>query len=94
MVLHVINTPLYGPKNIIQSLTNMPLNVFVLFCFSIIISSCGGIIIATILKNLDNIVKEYSGSMANVLTAVICSIFFPKKFQVGRKATLTMFLNI
>ena len=30
-----------------------------------------GIVVASILKYLDNIVKEYTGSVANILTAVL-----------------------
>ena len=56
--------------------------VYYLFLFALCIGSVGGLVVAAILKFLDNIVKEYSGSIANVLTAVVCSVLFPDKFQV------------
>ncbi len=60
----------------------MSSKLFYLLCFAMLIGSCGGLVVAAILKFLDNIVKEYSGNMANILTAVFCSFFFPDKFQV------------
>ena len=59
----------------------MPTKVHIFFLFSVLIGSIGGLVVATILKFLDNIVKEYSGSVANVLTAIVCSYAFPDKFQ-------------
>ena len=46
-------------------------------------SSLGGLIVASILKRLDNIVKEYSGAIANMMTALICSFLFPEKFSLN-----------
>ena len=37
---------------------------------------------ADILKKLDNVVKDYSYSTANMFTAVISAILFPDKFQI------------
>ncbi len=34
-------------------------------------SSLGGLAVASILKYLDNIVKDYTGSVANILTALV-----------------------
>lgn len=42
--------------------------------------SIGGLVVASILRRLDNIVKEYAGCLANVGTAVVCSVLFPDKF--------------
>ena len=83
LVLHIINNPAYGPIDTMQSFHDISLNVYMMLCFSMVITSCGGIVIATILKFLDNIVKEYSGSMANVITAIVCNLLFPNKFQVS-----------
>ena len=48
----------------------------------ILSSSVGGMAVANILRRLDNVVKEYSASMANIATAVLCSYLFPTVFQV------------
>ena len=55
-----------------------------LFLFAVTMSSLGGLVVATILKRLDNIVKEYSGNFANVITAICSSFLFPDKFQLTR----------
>ena len=45
--------------------------VLVLLVVAVFFTSIGGIAVASILKYLDNIVKEYTGSVANILTAVV-----------------------
>jgi len=42
--------------------------------------SAGGLAVAAILKLFDNVVKEYTGSFANILTSVIFAILFPNQF--------------
>ncbi len=37
---------------------------------AMLFSSMGGLAIALILKHLDNIAKEYTGSIANIVTAI------------------------
>ena len=54
--------------------------------------SLGGVIVATILKMLDNIVKEYSSATANLLTAVVCSLLFPEKFVFTIFIFISMFI--
>merc|ERR1719222_1594160 len=53
---------------------------FMLFV-AIMLGGVGGLVVAAILKKLDNIVKEYSGATANMFTAIFCSFLFPEKFQ-------------
>ena len=48
----------------------------------LLFSSVGGLVVAAILKKLDNVVKDYSSATANIFTAVICAILFPDKFQI------------
>ena len=48
----------------------------------LLFSSVGGLVVADILKKLDNVVKDYSYSTANMFTAVISAILFPEKFQI------------
>ena len=88
---------------------------------AIMCGSIGGIVVASILKLLDNVVKvsytlyriqqcsfyifthqiafilkgliifqEYSGSTANILTAILCSILFPDKFELTPYIMLSM----
>ena len=38
--------------------------------------------VAAILKKLDNVVKEYSTSTANMFTAVLSALLFPDKFRI------------
>ena len=45
-------------------------------------TSLGGMAVANVLRRLDNVVKEYSASVANIATAVVCSFLFPEAFQV------------
>lgn len=48
----------------------------------ILSSSLFGLAVAGILRSLDNVVKEYSASIANIGTAVLCSYIFPDAFEV------------
>ena len=52
-------------------------------------SSLGGMAVANVLRRLDNVVKEYSASVANIATAILCSFLFPEAFQVTLR-----FLNL
>ena len=45
-------------------------SVFWLLAAALFTGSIGGLVVASILKYLDNIVKEYSGSVANIMTAL------------------------
>jgi hypothetical protein len=36
----------------------------------------------SVLKHFDTVVKEYSGQLSNILTALTCAFFFPDKFQI------------
>ena len=64
----------------------------VLLVVALLFGSVGGLIVAAILKKLDNIVKEYSGATANMFTAVICSFMFPEKFSFTIYIFLAMVL--
>ena len=45
-------------------------------------SSIGGLVVAAILKRLDNVVKEYSSATANMFTMVLSALLFPDKFEI------------
>merc|ERR1712168_410817 len=66
---------------LIQDLQNTDPNILFILVVAVLFASLGGIVVASILKYLDNIVKEYTGSVANILTAVISSLLFPDKFK-------------
>lgn len=61
-----------------------------LFVVALLFGSLGGLVVASILKFLDNIVKEYTGSFANILTGVACAILFPDKFAFTVHIVLSM----
>ncbi len=74
-------------KRILHQITifaAMSNTIYLLFLLAVLIGSVGGLVTAAILKFLDNIVKEYAGNLANVVTAAICSQMFPDKFQVSK----------
>ena len=54
----------------------------------LLFSSVGGLVVAAILKKLDNVVKEYSYCTANMFTAILSSFLFPDKFSI------TVFINL
>ena len=108
----------YYVKLILGMTTSLQMVLFV----AIMCGSIGGIVVASILKLLDNVVKvsythwciqqcsyisraikqniyyikgliifqEYSGSTANILTAILCSILFPDKFELTPYIMLSM----
>ena len=44
------------------------------------------------LKYLDNVVKEYSGQVSNILTAIVCAYIFPDRFEITVFIVLSLFL--
>nr|ACO15724.1 ZK370.7 [Caligus clemensi] len=81
LILHFVSNPTYTLDNFIMDICKM--SPFSLACFLVALTctSVGGITVASILKYLDNIVKEYTGSFANVITAILSSLLFPDRFQ-------------
>ena len=59
----------------------MSFNIQILMGFAIFFAGIGGIVVASILKLLDNVVNEYSAYCANILTAIVCCLMFPDRFQ-------------
>ncbi len=82
LVAHVSRNPGYGLFDAFADIALVPSTVALLLFVALIFSSIGGMAIASILKYLDNIVKEYTASVANIFTAVVCSMLFPDKFQL------------
>ena len=81
-LVHIISSPDLSPGLGLTNLqsTNTKVQVFVVL--GLLFSSVGGLVVAAILKKLDNVVKDYSSATANMFTAVICALLFPDKFQI------------
>merc|ERR1712025_608369 len=62
-------------------LSSVSTKVQVLLVVALTFGSVGGLVVASILKRLDNVVKEYSSATANMFTAILCSFMFPEKFS-------------
>ena len=88
IMVHIASSANINPVNDFLSLGGVSDGVLVLLVMALVFSSIGGLVVAAILKRLDNIVKEYSGATANMVTALLCSILFPMKF------TLTVFILV
>ena len=78
--------------NALSALGDASTSVKVLLVVALLFGSVGGLVVAAILKKLDNIVKEYSGATANMFTAIICSLMFPEKFSFTIYIFLAMML--
>ena len=87
-MVHAVTSSNVGPVEAFLSLGNVTDGVLVLLVMALVFSSVGGLVVASILKRLDNIVKEYSGATANMVTALLCSFLFPEKF------TFTVFILV
>ena len=70
-IVHFISKPTYSPASLIEDIQGLNSTVFLIMVVAVTFSSLGGIAVASILKYLDNIVKEYTGSVANIITAVV-----------------------
>ena len=96
-MVHVLSSNTVGPVEAFSSLGDVSYEVIVLLMMALVFSSIGGLVVASILKKLDNIVKEYSGATANMVTALLCSFLFPEKFTFTLfifVATVLLFLGI
>eukprot|EP00096_Caligus_rogercresseyi_P006532 TRINITY_DN2302_c0_g1_i1.p1 TRINITY_DN2302_c0_g1~~TRINITY_DN2302_c0_g1_i1.p1 ORF type:complete len:338 (-),score=29.17 TRINITY_DN2302_c0_g1_i1:196-1209(-) len=80
-LLHIASNPSYSIITFRNDIVDMNPYTLGAFIVALACGSIGGLTVASILKYLDNIVKEYSGSFANVLTAILSSFLFPEKFQ-------------
>jgi len=89
-MVHFISKPSYTPTSLIQDIQGLNQSVLMIMIVAVTFSSLGGIAVASILKYLDNIVKEYTGSVANIITAVVSSFLFPDKFKFTPYIVLSM----
>ncbi|KAK2146008.1 hypothetical protein LSH36_640g01096 [Paralvinella palmiformis] len=61
--------------------TGSPSTIHGLILATITFSVVGGIVVAIIIKKLDNIVKLYAQAVSGAITAMSCAILFPEVFQ-------------
>jgi len=90
--VHLIYNKNNGILQPLISLQDVSCEVIILLAMALIFSSVGGLVVASILKKLDNIVKEYTGATANMVTAILCSFLFPEKFKFTFFIFSAMFL--
>ena len=81
-LVHIISSPDLNPGLILTNLQTTDTKVQVFVVLGLMFSSVGGLVVAAILKRLDNVVKEYSSATANIFTALISAVLFPYKFQI------------
>ena len=67
---------------VVGNLSSTSYKVKVFLLLGLLFSSIGGLVVAAILKRLDNVVKEYSSATANMFTAVLSALLFPGKFEM------------
>lgn len=80
-LLHCVGTSNYGVQSLVLDVQDLKLSMVVLYWLVLAFDSMGGLVVATVLKLMDNIVKEYSTSAATVGTAIVCAIMFPNSFK-------------
>ena len=91
-IVHVVSAPNLDYDIVLQNLSSTSLKVQVFLILGLLFSSIGGLVVAAILKKLDNVVKEYSSATANMFTAVLSSLLFPDKFEMTIFILLAMAL--
>ena len=91
-MVHVVSAPSLLPGPVLDQLSDASHNVKLFLTLGLFFSSVGGLVVAAILKKLDNVVKEYSSVTANMFTAVISAILFPDKFKITWFIVLAMAL--
>ena len=81
-LVHIISSADLSLGLVLTNLQATDTKVQVFVVLGLLFSSVGGLVVAAILKKLDNVVKEYSSATANMFTAVISAVLFPDKFQI------------
>ncbi len=72
LTVHFVTNPAYVLDDFVQDLAVTDWKIRSVIIIAMLFSSVGGVAIASILKYLDNIAKEYTGSVANIITAIAC----------------------
>ena len=81
-LVHIVSSSDLNPGLVLTNLQSTDTKVQVFVVLGLLFSSVGGLVVAAILKKLDNVVKEYSSATANIFTALISVVLFPDKFQI------------
>ena len=81
-LVHIVSSPDLSPGLVLTNFQSADMKVQVFVVLGLLFSSVGGLVVAAILKKLDNVVKDYSYATANMFTTVISAILFPDKFQI------------
>ena len=81
-LVHIISSADLSLGLVLTKLQATDTKVLVFVVLGLLFSSVGGLVVAAILKELDNVVKDYSSATANMFTAVITAVLFPDKFQI------------
>ena len=81
-LVHIISSADLSLGLVLTNLQSTDTKVLVFVVLGLLFSSVGGLVVAAILKELDNVVKDYSSATANIFTAVISAFLFPDKFQI------------
>ena len=89
-LVHIISSSDLRPSFLFTSLASASSKVQVFLVLGLFFSSVGGLVVAAILKRLDNVVKEYSSAIANIFIAVLSALVFPDKFEI----TVFIFLAV
>ena len=90
-LVHVVSAPDIEYNDVVVgNLSSSSYKVKVFLLLGLLFSSIGGLVVAAILKRLDNVVKEYSSATANIFTALISAVLFPDKFQINVFILLAM----
>ena len=92
-LVHVVSAPDIEYNDVVVgNLSSTSYKVKVFLVLGLLFSSIGGLVVAAILKRLDNVVKEYSSATANIFTAVLSALLFPNKFEMTKFIVLAMLL--
>ncbi|XP_077999717.1 uncharacterized protein LOC144452491 [Glandiceps talaboti] len=62
---------------------HLSIGVIWLLIAAVIFGGCGGLVVAGIIKLIDNITKIYSSIIAILVTAFICAGLFPRNFTIN-----------
>ena len=89
-MVHVVSVSSLLPGPIMDQISDASNKVKLFLVLGLLFSSVGGLVVAAILKKLDNVVKEYSSATANMFTAIISAILFPDKFELTWFIVLSM----
>ena len=89
-LVHIVSSPALSPGLVLTNLQSTDTKVQVFVVLGLLFSSVGGLVVAGILKKLDNVVKDYSSATANMFTAVISALLFQDKFQITVFVLLAM----